>query len=98
MNLAVDDLGEGFRLATLAEATVDAHRVCEYMHRAMETLVEALESEPSRPMRALEVIPEAEKRQILYEWNATEAAYPRERCSCTSCLKSRWRRRRMRWL
>ena len=74
VTLNVDDLGTVFSLITFAEATVDAHRVCEYMHRALETLVEALESEPSRPMRALEVIPEAEKRQILYEWNATEAA------------------------
>ncbi|HSJ76879.1 MAG TPA: amino acid adenylation domain-containing protein, partial [Gemmatimonadales bacterium] len=62
------------------EASVDAQRVCQYMHRALESLVEALESEPSRPMRALEVIPEAETRQILYEWNATAGEYPRERC------------------
>ncbi|MGH9969368.1 MAG: non-ribosomal peptide synthetase, partial [Pyrinomonadaceae bacterium] len=59
---------------------VDADRVCQYMHRALESLVEALESEPSRAMRTLEVIPEAEKRQLLYEWNATEGEYPRERC------------------
>ncbi|MGH8654271.1 MAG: condensation domain-containing protein, partial [Gammaproteobacteria bacterium] len=80
LNLAVDDLGDGFRLATLAEATVDAQRVCEYMHRALESLVEALESEPSRPLKALEVLPEAERCQVLYEWNATEGEYPRERC------------------
>ena len=80
LNIAANDLGEGFSLTTLAEATVDAHRVCQYMHRALESLVEALESEPSRSLRALEVIPEAEKREILYEWNATEAEFPRERC------------------
>ena len=61
------------------EATVDAQRVCQYMHRALESLVEALESEPSRPMRFLEVLPEAERQQMLYEWNATEAEYPREK-------------------
>ena len=53
------------------EASVDAERVCRYMHTALESLVEALESDPSRPLRALEVLPEAERRQLLYEWNAT---------------------------
>src|SRR6185295_14547703 len=78
--LSVDDLGEGFTLSPLAEASIDVRRVCHYMHRALESLVAALESEPSRPMRDLEVIPEAEKREILYEWNATAAEYPRESC------------------
>jgi non-ribosomal peptide synthetase component F len=80
LNLAVDDLGDGFQMKAQVEASVDADRVCRYMHRALESLVAALESEPSRPLRALEVIPEAEVREILYEWNATDAEYPRERC------------------
>ncbi|MGH9969237.1 MAG: condensation domain-containing protein, partial [Pyrinomonadaceae bacterium] len=79
VTLNVDDLDKGFSLITYADASIDAHRVCEYMHRAMESLVEALESEPSRPLKALEVLPEAERCQLLYEWNATEAEYPRER-------------------
>ncbi|MGH8656840.1 MAG: condensation domain-containing protein, partial [Gammaproteobacteria bacterium] len=62
VTLDVDDLGESFRMKAQVEATVDADRVCQYMHRALESLVEALESEPSRAMRTLEVIPEAEKR------------------------------------
>ena len=49
------------------------------MRTALESLVEALESEPSRPLRALEVAPEAERRRLLYEWNATQAEYPREK-------------------
>ena len=75
VTLNVDDLGEGFSLRTLVEASVDAHRVCQYMHTALESLAEALENEPSRRMHALEVIPETEKRQILYEWNASRAEY-----------------------
>src|SRR6185295_12938097 len=80
LNISANDLGEGFSLTTLADASIDAQRVCQYMHQALESLVAALEHEPSRPLRTLEVIPEAEKRQILYEWNATEAEYPRDRC------------------
>src|ERR1044072_9011139 len=77
--LSVDDLGERFSLSTLAEASVDARRVGQYMHRALESLVEALESEPSRPLRELEVIPEAEKLELLYEWNTTAGEDPREK-------------------
>ena len=28
----------------------------------------------------LPLMPEAERQQVLYEWNATEAEYPRENC------------------
>src|SRR5262249_46537440 len=77
--LEVDALGEDFMITAQVESSVDAERVCEYMRTALESLVEALESEPSRPLRALEVAPEAERRQLLYEWNATQAEYPREK-------------------
>ena len=50
------------------------------MRTALEGLVEALESEPEKAVRAIEVMPEAERRQVLVEWNATEADYPREKC------------------
>ncbi|MGH9968412.1 MAG: amino acid adenylation domain-containing protein [Pyrinomonadaceae bacterium] len=76
--LSVDDVRGGFSLATLADASIDGRRVCQYMHRALESLVEALENEPSRRLSVLEVLPEAERCQLLYEWNATEAEYPRE--------------------
>ena len=49
------------------------------MRTALEGLVEALESEPERAVRAIEVLPEAERRQVVEEWNATEADYPKEK-------------------
>jgi amino acid adenylation domain-containing protein len=33
-----------------------------------------------QPVRQLEVLPEAERRRVLVEWNATEAAYPQDKC------------------
>ena len=27
-----------------------------------------------------DILPERERRQVLYEWNETEVEYPRERC------------------
>ncbi len=80
VTLSVDDLGEGFVLTTQVEASIESMRVCEYMHTALKSLVEALESTPGKAISSLEVLPEKERKQLLYEWNATEVKYPRERC------------------
>ena len=78
--LSVTDLGTEFSLIAQTEESIGARRVCEQMHRALESLTEALEKEPWRLVEQLEVLPEAERRQVLYEWNETEAEYPRDRC------------------
>ena len=55
-------------------------RVCQYMCRALEALVEALETSPARAVRTLEVLPAAERHRLLYEWNDTEVEYPSDKC------------------
>ena len=51
-------------------------RVCGMMCTALESLVEALEGEPGRMVSRLNVLAEAERRQVLYEWNDTQAELP----------------------
>ncbi|HKQ07721.1 MAG TPA: AMP-binding protein, partial [Blastocatellia bacterium] len=80
LTLSIDDVGEEFWLYVHVDASVGSERVCRYMHRALESLVEALDSQPAKPLRTLEVMPEAERQQAIYEWNATKADYPRDRC------------------
>ena len=80
LTLSVDDLGEGFQLTAQVQDPIDPRRVCDFMNRALERLVEALETAPTRAVRSLDVLPEAEWRQVVVEWNATETAYPKERC------------------
>ena len=75
----MDDLGEGFALTAQTVTFVDPRRVSELMRTALEGLVEALESAPETGVRAIDVMPEAERRQVVEEWNATEAEYPREK-------------------
>ena len=77
--LSVDDLGQGFRLTAQTQAGIGAKRVCEYMKRAVESLVGSLEMEPGRALRTLEVLPERELEQVLFEWNETEAKYPKDK-------------------
>ena len=77
--LSINDLGDGFTLVAQAAAPVDPPRVCELMRTALERLVEALEKAPETPARAIDALPEAERRQVVEEWNATKADYPKKR-------------------
>jgi amino acid adenylation domain-containing protein len=78
--LSVEDLGERLGLTAQVVEPVGAARVCGLMHRALESLVEALERTPAQPLGSLEVLPAAERRQVVEEWNATGADYPSESC------------------
>jgi amino acid adenylation domain-containing protein len=76
--LSVDDLGEGFRLTAQVTPEVGAERVCAFMHRALEGLVEALEVAPGRALATLDVLPQAERAWVLEKWNGVRAEYPRD--------------------
>ncbi|HJX20719.1 MAG TPA: condensation domain-containing protein, partial [Steroidobacteraceae bacterium] len=80
LTLSVDDFGDGFALTVQAVSGIDAALVCGYVHRALESVIEALEHDPSRPLRHLEMLGAAERQRQLVEWNATDAQYPREQC------------------
>jgi amino acid adenylation domain-containing protein len=67
--LTVDDLGEGFGLSAQTMAAIDPRRVCGYMQTVLESLMEALEEDPDRPVWELEVLPANERQQVLYGWN-----------------------------
>ncbi|HEU0299643.1 MAG TPA: amino acid adenylation domain-containing protein, partial [Longimicrobium sp.] len=79
--LLVDDRGQGFDLMAQAPASVGPERVCAMVHRALEGLVEALETAPERAVGRVEVLPEAERRQVVEGWNATAAGYPADACA-----------------
>ncbi|HEU0076634.1 MAG TPA: amino acid adenylation domain-containing protein, partial [Longimicrobiaceae bacterium] len=80
VSLSVDDLRDEFRLTAHTVDTIDPRRVCDFMHRALERLVEALEAAPATALRELDVLPEAERRLVVEEWNRTEADYPGDSC------------------
>ncbi|WP_246432641.1 AMP-binding protein, partial [Xenorhabdus indica] len=46
----------------------------------LESLVAALEQAPETPVRAVEILPEAERTLLLTTWNTTETAYPEAWC------------------
>src|SRR6202020_422240 len=46
----------------------------------LEQLVDALESDPARPVSELEVLSDEEREQLLVKWNETAAPYPQALC------------------
>jgi amino acid adenylation domain-containing protein len=80
LGVSVDDLGEGFALTAQTLPEIGAERLCGYLQTATEDLVRALEIAPATAVRELAVLPEAERRQVLYDWNTTETEYPKEQC------------------
>jgi non-ribosomal peptide synthetase component F len=78
--LSVSDFGEGFSLAGQTLASIGPLRICRYMHTALASLAEALETCPAKAVQALEILPLPERRQLLYEWNDTKTSFPSEQC------------------
>ncbi|MFJ2709597.1 amino acid adenylation domain-containing protein [Pseudomonas sp. NPDC087346] len=77
LTLSVDDLGDSFALTVLADTRIGAHRICEYMHTALEHLVQALELTPQAPLNGLPILPVLEQERLLVGFNQHLAAYPR---------------------
>ncbi|HEX2092021.1 MAG TPA: amino acid adenylation domain-containing protein, partial [Longimicrobiaceae bacterium] len=51
-------------------------RYLGYLRRVLEAMV----AEPEQRIAGVEMLPEAERRQVVEEWNATETEYPRGLC------------------
>jgi len=81
VTLSVDDMGAGFGLVAQTLSAIGPMRICEYMHTALASLVEALENSPATPMRRLNVLGAAEREQLLYGWNRTKREFASERCA-----------------
>jgi amino acid adenylation domain-containing protein len=78
--LSVNDRGEDFLVVAQVAAPAEAERVCRMMHTALERLVEALEVSRGRAIQSIDVLPEAERRQVVEAWNRTDAEYPAGAC------------------
>ena len=80
LSLSVDDLEENISLDAQAPNSIGPLRICAYMSTALESLSKTLETSPSKAVSSIEVLPERERQQLLYEWNDTTAEFPSEQC------------------
>jgi amino acid adenylation domain-containing protein len=63
-----------YATALFERATAERHLA--YLRRVLE----AFAADDQQAVDALPLLPEAERRRVVEEWNATDAAYPRELC------------------
>lgn len=78
LTLSVDDLGQGFGLTVQCTGGIDPAKVAVYLRTAMEGLVTALEQNLQQSMDTIDIMPATERRQVLFDFNATATEYPAE--------------------
>ncbi|WFQ81065.1 amino acid adenylation domain-containing protein [Xenorhabdus sp. SF857] len=70
IGLFVDDWGDGFSLVAQTVSGIDPIRLIGYMTTALTGLLEALETAPHQPVLAIPILPNAERQQVLVDFNA----------------------------
>ena len=79
LTMSVEDFGDALGLTALVVEPL-AERICGYMQQALESLADALETDPQMPVRQLEILPPQERQQLLVEWNATSVDFGASAC------------------
>ncbi|WP_345304178.1 amino acid adenylation domain-containing protein, partial [Lysobacter hankyongensis] len=74
--LSVDDRGDALGLNVQVAKPHSAERICGYMQQALEGLLDALQASPTQDVRRIDVMPAAERTQVLQTWNATDRDLP----------------------
>ncbi|MEQ1511935.1 MAG: amino acid adenylation domain-containing protein [Lysobacteraceae bacterium] len=69
--LDLDDTGTSFVLNVQSLSVVDPRLVAEYLRTAATGIAYALQNDPDRPMHNVEILPDAERRRLLVEFNDT---------------------------
>jgi amino acid adenylation domain-containing protein/non-ribosomal peptide synthase protein (TIGR01720 family) len=78
--LSVNDWQDRFEILTLVDRSIEAGRVCRYVHKAVESLLEALDNTPDAAVCRFEILSPEERYQLLKEWNKSKS-FPRpEKC------------------
>lgn len=80
LTMTIDASQAHFRLTTRSAVLIDPRCVNALMETAIERLIEALDAVSGVSICAVDVLPAAERRKVLEEWNATQADYPRDKC------------------
>jgi amino acid adenylation domain-containing protein len=80
LELSLSEDERGLRGAFIFSTALFDAATVERMAGHYATLLEGAVADPDRPVSVLPLLPKAERQQLVVDWNATDAAYPRERC------------------
>ncbi|WP_067710177.1 solanimycin non-ribosomal peptide synthetase SolG [Erwinia sp. ErVv1] len=76
ITLSVDDYGDGLGLNVQVVESLDPERLFAYMQQTLESIARALDDAPHTPIQQIAILPDAERKQLLNEWNNTARPYP----------------------
>ena len=80
LTLYAAESAEGLNLTMEYSADLFDPATIDRMLAHFRVLLEAIVEQPDRPVDALPMLTEAERRQVLQDWNRTAAAYPLDLC------------------
>ncbi|WP_266169313.1 non-ribosomal peptide synthetase [Dyella subtropica] len=78
--VSINDHSSGLSFDAYADGSIDPQRICAMLDTALTSLMNALETAPATPVCRLEILPFAERQQVLAEWNDTAVDFTREPC------------------
>ncbi len=78
--LSLEETPQGINLVWNYDADLFEAETIQRLAAHYEQLVTALASNPDRPLLQLPLLPEAERRQLVVEWNQTAVPSPSDRC------------------
>ncbi|PHM70060.1 non-ribosomal peptide synthetase [Xenorhabdus kozodoii] len=78
LSLDVDDFDDGFSLTAQCHQQINPARINGYMKMALEGIVAALQSAPEQPIQSVDILPLAERHQLLADFNDTVRDYPQD--------------------
>ncbi|SMC30024.1 Condensation domain-containing protein, partial [Andreprevotia lacus DSM 23236] len=76
----IDDLGTDFLLTAQVVEGISPSRICDFLEHAITALVAALADTPAVPLLQLDVLPAAEREQVVVGWNQTYQDLPLSSC------------------
>ncbi|HGM5550335.1 TPA: amino acid adenylation domain-containing protein [Pseudomonas putida] len=76
LTINIDDLGEDLRITALADAALGAERIAAYLHTALHSLLQALQSTPDAPLQRLNILPATERDYLLHGVNSPLPQFP----------------------
>jgi amino acid adenylation domain-containing protein/thioester reductase-like protein len=79
ITVSVNDSGDGFEIIAQTDHRLSPQRIAGYLEAAAASLLDALDASPQRPALELSILPAAERRLLLEDFNNTSREYPRAR-------------------
>ncbi|MDX7998150.1 amino acid adenylation domain-containing protein, partial [Xenorhabdus sp. Reich] len=78
LSLDVDDFDDGFELTAQCNQQVNPVRINAYVNTALQGIVTALQSAPEQAIQSIDILPSAERSQLLVDFNDTDLDYPQD--------------------